>query len=38
MSQLVLIGVNHKTAPIELRERIAISRDELPDATRALAA
>jgi glutamyl-tRNA reductase len=38
MSQLILIGVNHKTAPIELRERIAISRDELPEATRALAA
>jgi glutamyl-tRNA reductase len=35
---LALIGVNHKTAPIELRERIAISRDELPDVTRALAA
>jgi glutamyl-tRNA reductase len=38
MSQIVLIGINHRTAPIELRERIAISRDELPDATRALAA
>ncbi len=38
MSQIVLIGVNHKTAPIELRERIAISRDELADVTRALAA
>jgi glutamyl-tRNA reductase len=38
MSQLVLIGVNHKTAPIALRERIAISREELPEATRALAA
>ena len=38
MSQLVLIGINHKTAPIELRERIAISREELPEATRALAA
>ncbi len=38
MSQIVLIGINHKTAPIELRERIAISRDDLPDATRALAA
>ncbi len=35
---LALIGVNHKTAPIELRERIAISRDELPEVTRALAA
>lgn len=33
---LALIGVNHKTAPIELRERIAISRDELPEMTRAL--
>jgi glutamyl-tRNA reductase len=35
---LVLIGVNHKTAPIALRERVAFSRDELPEATRALAA
>ena len=35
---LVLTGVNHRTAPIELRERIAISREELPETTRALAA
>ena len=35
---LSLIGVNYKTAPIELRERIAISRDDLPETTRALAA
>ncbi|MGA3068991.1 MAG: glutamyl-tRNA reductase [Terracidiphilus sp.] len=35
---LALIGVNHKTAPIELRERVAISREELPETTRALAA
>jgi len=35
---LALIGINHKTAPIELRERVAISREELPDVTRALAA
>ncbi|MGC1463536.1 MAG: glutamyl-tRNA reductase [Terracidiphilus sp.] len=34
---LVLIGVNHKTAPIALRERIAISREDLPETTRALA-
>jgi glutamyl-tRNA reductase len=34
---LALIGVNHKTAPIELRERIAISRDDLAQVTRALA-
>jgi glutamyl-tRNA reductase len=33
-----IIGVNHKTAPIALRERIAIGRDELSDTTRALAA
>jgi glutamyl-tRNA reductase len=29
--------VNHKTAPIALRERIAISREDLPETTRALA-
>jgi glutamyl-tRNA reductase len=32
-----LIGVNHKTAPIALREKIAIGRDDLAEATRALA-
>jgi glutamyl-tRNA reductase len=36
--RLTLIGVNHKTAPIALRERIAIGRDELLEATRTLAA
>jgi glutamyl-tRNA reductase len=36
-TRLVLTGVNYKTAPIELRERIAISREELPQTTRALA-
>jgi glutamyl-tRNA reductase len=35
---LALIGVNHKTAPIEVRERIAISREDLPETTRSLAA
>jgi glutamyl-tRNA reductase len=35
---LTLVGVNYKTAPIELREKIAISRDDLPETTRALAA
>jgi glutamyl-tRNA reductase len=34
---LSLIGVNHKTAPIALREKIAIGRDELAETTRALA-
>ena len=35
---LALIGINHKTAPIEVRERIAISRADLAETTRALAA
>ena len=34
---LAVLGVNHKTAPIGVRERIAISRDALPEVTRALA-
>ena len=29
---LVVIGVNHKTAPIGLRERLAVGRDELDSA------
>ena len=36
-AQLIVIGVNHRTAPIEMRERIAISRAELPETTRRLA-
>ena len=35
---LALIGVNHKTAPIALREQVAINRDDLPETVRALAA
>ncbi len=35
---LRIVGVNHKTAPIELRERVAISRDALGEATSTLAA
>lgn len=31
-------GLNHKTAPVELRERLAIGNDALPEATRALLA
>jgi len=34
---LILLGINHKTAPIELRERVAISRDDLAEAARSLA-
>ena len=35
---LAIVGVNYKTAPIALRERIAISREDLAQTTRALAA
>lgn len=31
-----VIGVNHKTAPVEVRERFAIPEAKLPDATRQL--
>ncbi len=34
---LVLIGVNHTTAPLEIRERLAIPPERLADATRTLA-
>ncbi len=33
---LVLIGINHNTAPIEVRERLAIPAGRLADATRTL--
>jgi glutamyl-tRNA reductase len=33
-----LIGVNHNTAPVEVRERLAISESRLPEACRKLAA
>jgi len=32
-----LIGVNHKSAPVEVRERLAIPESRLPDAMRRLA-
>ena len=35
-TELVLLGVNHETAPIEARERLAISPANLPEATRSL--
>ncbi len=34
---LVLLGVNHTTAPIEIRERLAIGRGRLAEATETLA-
>jgi glutamyl-tRNA reductase len=33
---LVLVGVNHTTAPLEIRERLSISATRLPDAVRTL--
>jgi glutamyl-tRNA reductase len=36
-SSLLLVGVNHTTAPIEVRERLAIPTSRLADATRTLA-
>src|SRR5580698_4291150 len=33
---LVLLGINHNTAPIEMRERLAIPVARLADATRTL--
>jgi glutamyl-tRNA reductase len=33
---LILLGINHKTAPIELRERVAIPREGLAVASRLL--
>ena len=36
-SSLVLVGVNHTTAPIQVRERLAIPMARLADATRTLA-
>jgi glutamyl-tRNA reductase len=33
----LLIGVNHKSAPVEVRERFAIAESRLPEATKSLA-
>jgi glutamyl-tRNA reductase len=32
MPEILLIGVNHKTAPVELREKLALSPDEIEHA------
>jgi glutamyl-tRNA reductase len=36
-SNLLLLGINHTTAPVEVRERLAIPEARLADATRTLA-
>lgn len=35
---LLVLGLNHQTAPVALRERVAFSADSMPDALRALKA
>ncbi len=34
--KIMLWGINHKTAPVEVRERLAIAPDALPEVTRQL--
>jgi glutamyl-tRNA reductase len=36
--RFLVTGLNHKTAPVELRERLAIGQESLPETTRALLA
>jgi glutamyl-tRNA reductase len=33
---LVAIGINHRTAPVEIRERVAFAQDKVPEALRDL--
>jgi hypothetical protein len=35
MLDIILLGLNHKTAPVELRERLAFSKDETAAAMEA---
>lgn len=35
---LVVIGINHRTAPVEIREKVVFGGEELPDALRELMA
>ena len=35
---LLLIGVNHRTAPVEVRERLNVSEAQLPDLIQSLTA
>ena len=33
---LLVLGLDHRTAPVDLRERLSVERDQLPDALRQL--
>ena len=33
---LLVLGLDHRTAPVELRERLSVEREQLPDALRQL--
>jgi len=33
---VILVGLNHKTAPVEVREKVSYAEDQLPDLLRAL--
>ena len=35
-AQFVLVGINHKSAPMEIRRRLASSKDQLPEALQRL--
>ena len=36
--EVCLLGVSHQTTPIEIRERIAFSKNQLPDALKGIQA
>ncbi len=38
MSQIVIVGLNHRTAPVEVRERLAFAADTIGHALRAMIA
>ena len=38
MSEIFVVGVSHRTSPVELRERLAVPSAELPDHVRSIAA
>ena len=38
MSELLLLGVSHKTAPVGLRERVALTEGQVTDVLAALTA